>query len=172
MDRRRLAGDHLEAWGFALDGARPFQWLVLHHSAVPERLQDWLAIRTFHIEVRGWDDIGYHAGIDIAGHPSPVQVGRPLSFPGAHSKGFNDFSLGMCCLGNFEVQAPSDEVWKTALDLSLDFMRWFGIPVNRVIGHREVYDQLGQPRQKTCPGALWNLEDFRSDLALRIHQPY
>ncbi len=43
-------------------------------------------------------------------------------------------------------------------------MEAFAIPADHVIGHREVFDHLGVPRQKSCPGNAWDMGLFRSEL--------
>ena len=40
----------------------------------------------------------------------------------------------------------------------------YNINRENVIGHREVFDALGVPRQKNCPGDMWDLDKFRNEL--------
>ena len=53
---------------------------VIHHTGGPDRGVD--AIRKYHMEVRGWDDIGYHYVIRKDG---TIEAGRPISERGAHA---------------------------------------------------------------------------------------
>lgn len=45
---------------------------------------------------RGWSDVGYHYVITRDGR---IQVGRPLDRAGAHAKGYNQSSIGICYVG-------------------------------------------------------------------------
>lgn len=45
---------------------------------------------------RGWSDIGYHFVIRRNGQ---IQTGRPLDRAGAHVKGYNENSIGICLIG-------------------------------------------------------------------------
>ena len=75
---------------------------------------------------RGWSDIGYNIVIRRSGK---VDVGRPLDCQGAHVKGHNHNTLGICLVGglndngdpedNFTPeQFASLEKWIIALDVA------------------------------------------------------
>lgn len=53
-------------------------------------------IRRWHVEDNGWSDIGYHYIIDRNG---VVIEGRPLERTGAHTKGHNTGTVGICLIG-------------------------------------------------------------------------
>ena len=53
-------------------------------------------IKRWHTVDRGWSDIGYHYLIDRNGF---VAAGRPLDKVGAHVKGHNTGSVGICLIG-------------------------------------------------------------------------
>lgn len=55
-------------------------------------------VRRWHVEDRGWSDIGYHYLIDRSGK---IVEGRPVERPGAHVKGHNSESIGICLFGGF-----------------------------------------------------------------------
>ena len=74
--------------------------LVVHHSATESG--GARAFRVLHRLVRGWRDVGYHFIIGNGTH-SPdgcLERGRPEGFRGAHAKGANEFSLGICLVGD------------------------------------------------------------------------
>jgi N-acetylmuramoyl-L-alanine amidase len=52
-------------------------------------------IRQWH-EARGWDDIGYHYVIYLDG---TIHKGRDLDIVGAHCRGNNKDSIGVCYIG-------------------------------------------------------------------------
>lgn len=117
-----------------------------------------------------WSDIGYHGGTEWVNGQVVFNWGRPLSQIGAHagvknaSNLYNTEYLGLCAVGDFDNSPPKPEHWEFNLRLTRTFMEAFHIPASHIIGHREVFDRLGVPRQKTCPGKCWDMELFRSEL--------
>ncbi len=73
---------------------RDWTGIVIHHSATERGSVD--SIRKYHIEVNGWDDIGYHFIIAQSGE---IFDGRPLSKIGAHALGRNSTHIGVCLIG-------------------------------------------------------------------------
>ena len=77
--------------------------IIIHCSATPV---NWMSgaeaqakvneIRRWHVEERGWSDIGYSHIIDRDG---TVALGRPIEKAGAHTKGRNANSIGICLIG-------------------------------------------------------------------------
>ena len=71
--------------------------IILHCSATPAGKHfDVNEIRKWHVEGRGWKDIGYHYIVYIDGQ---AVVGRPVETPGAHTQGHNKNSIGVCYVG-------------------------------------------------------------------------
>ena len=85
---------------------RDIEYIVIHCSAtmpsmdVPiERVKKW------HLD-RGWSDIGYHYYITRDGE---IHKGRNLSTIGAHVRGYNKNSIGICYEGGInESGEPED----------------------------------------------------------------
>ena len=145
--------------------------IVIHHSLTKDQTtNDWDSIKKYHLS-SGWQDIGYHFGIERIGEDWTYQVGRPLSMTGAHTKGFNETHLGICVVGNFDNQ-PMLNVQKFLLcSLVREIQRMTGISKSNVIGHWESYIILGQANTqweaqkiKTCPGLQVNMDKIRSYL--------
>ena len=67
---------------------------VIHHTATPMNTSVE-SIRRYHIEERGWEDIGYHFLISWKGEIFP---GRPLNKLGAHARSRND-RVGIALIG-------------------------------------------------------------------------
>jgi hypothetical protein len=118
------------------------QRLYVHHTAVfphylPEEADD--AVRAMcisHVESRGFSDIGYNFLIDQYGVIYQGRIGgilRPVV--GAHASGFNQGSVGVAVIGNFEendVPAAALE----ALDELLTWLAdWHGIDPGAVTPH-------------------------------------
>ena len=119
---------------------------------------------------RPWADVGYHGGIEMVDGVLKYQHGRSLNMTGAHaavagvSSEYNRTHIGICFVGDFETIPPSKELRDFCLSAIRTIMDKYGIAKENIIGHREVYDALGVPRQKTCPGSLWDMNSFREDL--------
>ena len=80
--------------------------IVLHCSATPEgRDVSVETIKQWHLD-RGWSDIGYHYVIDLKGN---LHEGRPVERQGAHVRGLNKNSIGICYVGGLSSKmAPKD----------------------------------------------------------------
>lgn len=130
--------------------------IVVHHSATKDSgTVSWNAIRKFHVEQNGWQDIGYHAGIELVGDRYECMVGRSITIPGAHCEGHNKDSLGFCFVGDYDAVAPNPEMLAVAVDRVL--APWcfrFNIPIDRIYGHRQF-------SPKTCPGKLFSVDMLR-----------
>jgi len=82
---------------------RPLNEIVVHCTATRPA---WWATRTvnqktaevrrWHVDDRGWSDIGYHYLIDRDGK---IATGRPLERKGAHVKGRNTGTVGVALFG-------------------------------------------------------------------------
>jgi hypothetical protein len=77
--------------------------IVVHHAAMPRDTTKKADVERVHIK-RGFSQIGYHKVIEGNGL---VRDGRPITIMGAHAKGANVGSLGICVTGNFEDEFPS-----------------------------------------------------------------
>lgn len=146
--------------------------IVVHHSATADSttLPNVGAIREYHINTNKWRDIGYHWVLDRMGAAGRVEVvmGRLPDEDGAHAPelGMNRVGFGICCVGNYDVTAPPDDLLAALRRFCLYLMRTYNIPVENVIGHREVQAAGGVPLagRKTCPGRLWDMDAFRASL--------
>lgn len=145
-------------------GFKP-QFIVIHHSATTDSgTKNWEAIRKFHIEQRGWADIGYSLGIENVNGKLMILEGRQIGEVGAHAIGFNANSIGICLVGNYDLDAPSEDRMFILASLCRSLQREFKIPRVNVIGHRDTYAMLGNKVEKSCPGLQFRLEDLRSRL--------
>lgn len=78
---------------------RQLDMIIVHCSATPSGMDIGAEeIRKWHLE-RGFSDIGYHYVIRRDG---TVAVGRPVELAGAHCKGHNARSIGICLVGGVE----------------------------------------------------------------------
>ena len=75
---------------------RKISEIIVHCSATSE-MRDFGAkdIDLWH-KAQGWDCIGYHYVVRIDG---TIEEGRPVERIGAHCKGHNAYSIGVCYVG-------------------------------------------------------------------------
>lgn len=108
------------------------------------------AIRRWHTDPKpvgqGWSDIGYHFVIKRNGR---VQRGRGISRMGAHTRGYNATSVGICLVGGTSEDGRPQFNFTMAqirslYDLVLDLQIKYEIPGEHVRGHNEV-------SRKACP---------------------
>lgn len=94
---------------------RDINKIILHCSATREG-QDISTetIRGWHVNERGWSDIGYHFVVLLDG---TVDKARPVERQGAHVRGHNKGSIGICYIGGCDADMnPKD----TRTDLQKD----------------------------------------------------
>lgn len=75
---------------------RKINEIIIHCSATDTAGYNFLAIKRDHVKHRGFSDIGYHFGIDWEGD---IHILRPINKAGAHCRGKNRYSIGICVLG-------------------------------------------------------------------------
>ena len=96
---------------------------------------------------RGWNGVGYHY---IVRRDGRLEVGRGEEEAGAHCKGHNKDSIGICLVGGIQDGTKSKAVndytpkqWETLKQLVLELRGKY--PEANIVGHCDY-----EPR-KTCP---------------------
>ena len=120
--------------------ASDIQYIVIHCSDSPHGRGDGAEeIHRWHITKKPspYDGIGYHRVINEGGR---VEHGRPLYWQGAHARGFNGVSLGICLIGN-GVYTPQQ--W---ISLKDEIHRLLLVaPKAKVVGHNDLDSSKGCP---------------------------
>ena len=131
--------------------------IIIHCSATREG-QDAKAadIKRWHKE-RGFDDIGYHYVIDLDG---TIEKGRDEALVGAHCKGHNATSIGICYVGGCDKNMkPKDtrtpEQKRSMLSLVRKLVNKYKIPVTQIWAHHD-FD-----KHKACPS--FDVSEFRKE---------
>ena len=106
-----------------------------------------------------WRKIGYTLGIEYRDNKIEIRYGRNLREPQAHcyQEGMNTKSIGLLVVGNFDYEAPCGEIWRAAIKAVREIKEVF--PNIKILGHCEANGVT-----KTCPGAMWNMDQFRKDI--------
>ena len=118
--------------------------IIIHCAATkPSMDVDAKTIDRWHRE-KGWLKIGYHYVICRDG---TVEIGREENAVGAHARGYNAKSVGICLVGGLDekmkpVENFTDEQWLMLTRLVDGLTAKY--PEARVIGHNDV-------SSKTCP---------------------
>lgn len=145
--------------------------MTLHHTAGANDDRDpharMRSTQSFHLNDRGWCDIGYH--FIVARNGEILQGRSRANRPGAHVAGHNDGNMGVGMFGNYVEVDPPDHM----LDSVARIYRWahetYGVALNRDVikGHREWPGTATQ-----CPGnkGLPKL-DVIVERALALGQP-
>lgn len=130
---------------------RKIDLIVVHCSASPDYMDIGVKqIKDWHLQ-RGFSDVGYHYVIRRNGE---VEKGRPDSVAGAHAKGVNSKSIGICWVGTTN---PSPEQEKSLIGL-INWLRGkYNVTIENVKGHREAVKT-----DKTCPNL--NMDRLRAEL--------
>lgn len=119
--------------------------IVVHCTATPEGREVTIEdVRRWHVEERGWSDVGYHWLIELDG---TLKQGRHESRSGAHAKGWNGVSIGVCYVGGCdENMKPKDtrtDDQKITLGCLLQDLKG-RYPKAKIIGHMDI-------SSKACP---------------------
>ena len=107
---------------------------------------------------RGFKDIGYNRYIEVDGK---IRLGRLDAVAGAHTEGFNDRSLGVCCSGSGDHEPFNAAQLRSLVAQCAAWCRLYSLPAERVIGHREAPAFGAKPTSKTCPGKLVDMDVIR-----------
>ena len=92
-----------------------------------------------HVEVNHWRYIGYHFYIRCDGTVEPT---RPLACVGAHAKGYNAHSIGICYEGGLDEQGrPADtrtEAQKKSMERLIVQMKQQFPSIVNLVGHHDL----------------------------------
>ena len=114
--------------------SREITQIIIHCSAT-YATQDINAsdIDRWHKE-KGWSGCGYHFVILRSG---AIQIGRDIQKPGAHAKGFNRNSIGVCLVGGLDDAGDSEDNFTFPQYESLRSLIALR-PGVEVLGHRDL----------------------------------
>ncbi len=151
--------------------------LIVHHSAGTNTSSNWkgvvASIFDFHVNTNGWQDVGYNWLIDPNGVIYEGRGGGD-NVRGAHMCGYNNNTMGVCMLGNFELVEPSIAMMQSLQQLlaykackesiaptgSSNIVSHTGFMKN-ISGHKEGC----APNHTSCPGKFLfaKMEQIRTE---------
>ena len=134
--------------------------IVVHCADTPPRMDIGAnEIRRWHVVDNGWSDIGYHYVIRRNGD---IEDGRPVDIVGAHARGHNQNSIGICLVGG----KAEDDRYGIA-EANFTHRQYFALdtlindllvqhPIHSVVGHRDL------DPGKECP--CFNVKEFVGEI--------
>ena len=149
--------------------------IILHHSLTKDsETVSWGAIRKWQMGLIGQgdiftvdynpyveeplDEIAYHFGLEDVNDYCEILLGRMMNKQGAHARGHNHNSIGICWVGNYDLSEPPPEMWNKGIVLARWLCDIFRIVPDNIKGHREYAPY------KSCPGTKFNLDGFRTQV--------
>ena len=134
---------------------RPIRKIIVHCSATPPSMDIGAKdIDAWH-KSRGWSQIGYHYVIRRDGS---IEDGRPVPIIGAHARGHNHDSIGVCLVGGVDEETKKIAqnnfavAQADSLEALLDHLMQEYKDITEIIGHRDV------DASKECPS--FDIESF------------
>lgn len=164
------------------DGIAADRWqaIVVHHSAAPTATPK--SMHRYHKSVRQWEHgLGYHF---VIGNGVNCPDGKLYIGPrwlrqetGAHCKTaaghycgracpdnyFNEHGIGICLVGNFEHERPTDNQLETLRDLICVLIEELDLDPQRVYGHGEVTGRTA------CPGIHLDMNALRQRVVAHLN---
>lgn len=123
------------------------KYIIIHHSATAASKNIGAKEIDAQHRGRGFNEIGYHL---IIRRDGTLEQGRPLNCVGAHAKGYNFVSVGICLIGGRSESAAyapefnfTKQQWRTLKATLLKLNKEY--PKAIVIGHNQI-------SSKDCPG--------------------
>lgn len=144
-------------------GVTPRKWtsIVLHHSATAGGSAE--SFGAYHREHHGWRSLGYHF---VIGNGKDMGDGTVAAGPrwsrqeaGAHanSNSYNQYGIGICLVGNFEFERPTEAQLTALKALVRELAKRSQLAPERILGHGEIRQGGGT----ACPGRLFPLAEVR-----------
>jgi N-acetylmuramoyl-L-alanine amidase len=122
---------------------REINEIVIHCSDTPPEMDIGAGeIKKWHVEERKWDDIGYHF---VIRHNGTTEGGRPIEEAGAHARGHNKYSIGICLVGGKGGANFTFRQYVALNELVKFLAEAYKIPPAKIVGHCDL------TAKKSCP---------------------
>ena len=153
----------------ALNSIKPksgkWKRIVIHHSATP--VDDALNMHRVH-KARGMKNgLAYHFVISNGSRKASdgeIYLGErwKSQLDGGHMKklSWNQTSIGICLIGNFELRAPTSKQLKSLEGLCEYLMKKCKISSSQVTTHKILH-----PGHTACPGKYFSLSSFKKRIS-------
>ena len=137
------------------------QKVICHHSLTKDSGSvSWGAIRRYHTKTLKWAGIGYHAGVELVLSGQEVNyeilMGRMWDRSGAHTRGQNGDSLGICFVGNYDIIPPPKKMLMIGAKVIALWLRLFNLSIDNIYSHHHFN------AYKSCPGTYFDMEYLKT----------
>jgi hypothetical protein len=141
--------DNAEGWRVYDGNLRDdYQTVIIHHSAeyFVSDLLSVLDIQKSHRSTRGWADVAYHY---FVGKSGDVFEGRDIGVRGTHVQTYNTGSVGVCLLGDFIQESPTD----AQIESTGKLVNWLAthLQLTHLAGHRDFNETTLCPGDRLIP---------------------
>ena len=139
-----------------------WRYIVVHHTASDVGNLDYY--RTIHMREHDWPDIAYHFVINNGSYNTSVGQIEESDLWKNRSPQYstkitylNYFGIAIVLVGNFEEHPVPPLQREALLNLLVRLSDRYGIPPERIVGHREVWPTA-------CPGKYLNMAEIRDEV--------
>ena len=154
---------------------RKISEIIIHCSDSPfgdvDQIRDWHTHADKNDPTKPWSDIGYHwlitDGIRYAGDDyveefdGLIQAGRPEERQGAHCRGYNYASIGVCLIGPGPNGIFTIDQFAALKELIQDLIKRYPT-IRSIVGHKE--------RENTaCP--MFEVQTWLNSVELNQYNP-
>jgi LysM repeat protein len=127
--------------------------IIVHHSLTKSGSAK--AFSNYHVKSNGWPGIGYHFVIEKDGD---IVWCNDLETKSYHVGNSNGFCVGICLIGDFRSEEPTNEQLESLFKLSKALMEDLNITSEFVKGHSEMPGYS----TKACP--VIGMDDLRTKI--------
>ncbi|GLH07349.1 uncharacterized protein GBIM_12823, partial [Gryllus bimaculatus] len=147
----------------------PVPYVIISHTAteqclkIAECILQVRTVQTFHIESRGWWDIGYNF---LVGGDGFAYTGRGWDTIGAHAYGYNNVSIGISFIGTFNTVLPPARQLTAAKQLIELGVKLGKISENyKLLGHKQVSATESPARKNVLHNTVYvNIHSFEKKI--------
>ncbi len=148
----------------ALFPNKRWTYIVIHHTATHEG--NAYSIDQLHHKRGFWNGLGYHFLIGNGTNTKfdgQIEAGprwiKQMVGAHANSDGMNEKGIGIALVGNYSEETVSKRQMDSLVYLVKTLQKYYHIPKDRVIAHREV-----KGKNTECPGTRFPWEEFKRRL--------
>lgn len=145
--------------------------IVIHHSATFAGNADIFDKQ--HRQRGFWNGLGYHFVIDNGSdgkRDGQVEIGPRWTkqMDGAHcnAMNMNKVGIGICLVGNFDEDMPSQAQFNALTSLVSQLRRQFNVPVENILRHNMVTGKATD-----CPGLKFPWGEFKQRVTFDVGSP-